>query len=242
VSKLTALAILAFMGASSAVMFVLALAIWVLTAWWDRRQAVLHQFTCFWASLYTWVIPLWPLTIQGKENVRKGATYVMVSNHQSLLDILMYFRLFVHFKWVSKIEIFQVPFVGWNMVLNRYIPLRRGDPESTERMFAACRQRLAQGSSVFIFPEGTRSRDGSLGVFRTGAFRIAQDNQVPILPMAIQGTAKALPKNTLDLRGQHPVRIRVLPEIPYERIRGHSPEDVALEVRRRIEQSLPSEA
>jgi 1-acyl-sn-glycerol-3-phosphate acyltransferase len=238
VTKLLSSALLAFMAVSSAALFLVALGIWLLTFWWDRRRAVLHRFSCFWASLYTWLIPAWPLTIEGKEHIRPGATYVIVSNHQSLLDILLYFRLFVHFKWVSKVEVFRIPFVGWNMRLNRYIPIRRGDPESAARLYEACGRELARGSSVFLFPEGTRSRDGRLGPFKLGAFRIAQENRVPILPMAIDGTAAALPKHTLNLRGLHPIRIRVLPEIPWERIRDRDPEAVALEVRQRIAEEL----
>jgi hypothetical protein len=142
VSRLISFLVLAFMALSSAALFLVALGIWLLTVWWDRRLAVLHRFTCLWASLYTWLIPAWPLTIEGKQNIRRGATYVLVSNHQSLLDVLMYFRLFVHFKWVSKAELFRVPFVGWNMVLNRYIPIRRGDPESADAMFERCRRRV----------------------------------------------------------------------------------------------------
>ncbi len=226
------------MAASSAILFFVALAIWLLTAWWDRRRVVLHQFACFWGSLYTWLIPAWPLTITGKENIRRNATYVMVSNHLSLLDILMYFRLFTHFKWVSKAEIFKVPFVGWNMVLNDYIPIRRGDPASADEMFEACRRTLARGSSIFMFPEGTRSPDGHPGRFKTGAFRIAQESRVPILPMAIRGTAQALPKRTLDFRGRHPIHIQVLPEIPYQQIRDRPLEDVAVEVRDRIAEQL----
>jgi 1-acyl-sn-glycerol-3-phosphate acyltransferase len=231
VSRLLSVLILLFMAVSSAMLFFVALFIWMVTSWWDRRLALLHRFSCFWASLYTWLVPAWPLTIEGKENIRRGARYVMVSNHQSLLDILMYFRLFVHFKWVSKVEIFRIPFIGWNMVLNRYIPIRRGDPDSADRMFETCRRTLERGSSIFMFPEGTRSRDGRVGRFKSGAFRIALENGVPILPMTIQGTAQALPKQTLNVRGRHPIRIRVLPEIPYETFRDRPPEEVALEVR-----------
>ena len=93
---------------------------------------------------------------------RRDVAYVMVANHQSLLDILVLFRLFVHFKWVSKIENFRVPCIGWNMSLNRYIKLRRGDRESVEQMMAACERTLAEGNSIMMFPEGTRSPDGRL--------------------------------------------------------------------------------
>ncbi|MEO6029413.1 MAG: lysophospholipid acyltransferase family protein, partial [Candidatus Binatia bacterium] len=120
--------------------------------------------------------------------------YVVVSNHQSLLDILVLFRLYRHFKWVSKAEIFRLPFIGWNMSLNRYIAIRRGDPKDAVRMMTACGDALESGSSILIFPEGTRSVDGELRDFRHGAFTLALRHHVPILPIVLDGTVDALPK------------------------------------------------
>ena len=120
----------AFVAGSSIVLYPVAVMIWLLTVAFDRRLVVLHRFTCFWASLYTWFNPVWPVTLEGRDKIRPGTTYVMVANHLSLLDILVLFRLFRHFKWVSKIENFKVPLIGWNMSMNRYIKLRRGDREN----------------------------------------------------------------------------------------------------------------
>src|SRR5437870_1322111 len=181
-----------FLVASSIVLFPVALVIWAVTAPVDRRRALLHRFTCFWASLYTWLNPAWRVRVEGRERIRPDAAYVMVANHQSLLDILVLFRLFVHFKWVSKIENFRVPFIGWNMALNRYIKLRRGSRESVARALDACERALAQGSSIMMFPEGTRSPDGRLRAFKPGAFTLAQRTGAPILPIVIEGTASAL--------------------------------------------------
>src|SRR5206468_8864433 len=90
-----------FMAVSSIVLFPVALLLWAATVLFDRRLRVLHRFTCFWASLYTWLNPAWRVHTEGRDKIRPGATYVMVANHQSFLDILVLFRLFVHFKWVS---------------------------------------------------------------------------------------------------------------------------------------------
>src|SRR4029453_1518711 len=111
---------------SSIALFAVALAVWGVTAPFERRRRALHLFTCFWASLYTWLNPAWPLRIEGRERIRPDETYVIVSNHLSLLDILVLFRLFTHYKWVSKIENFRVPCIGWNMRPNQYNDLRRG--------------------------------------------------------------------------------------------------------------------
>jgi 1-acyl-sn-glycerol-3-phosphate acyltransferase len=204
-----------FLTASSILLFPLALALWAVTAPFDRRLVVLHRFTCFWASLYSWLNPAWRVHIEGRERIRPGAAYVMVANHQSLLDILVLFRLFAHFKWVSKIENFRVPCIGWNMWLNRYIPLRRGDRQSVAEMMRACERTLAEGSSIMMFPEGTRSKDGRLQTFKPGAFALALRARVPLLPILIHGTAHALPKRGFVLQGRHAIRIRVLDEIPW---------------------------
>jgi len=210
----------AFLVASSVALFPVAVAIWALTMPFDRRRVVLHQFTCFWASLYTWVNPLWPVRITGREKIDPHTTYVMVSNHLSLLDILVLFRLFRHFKWVSKIENFKIPFIGWNMRLNRYIELKRGDRDSIREMMVAAEATLRAGSSIMMFPEGTRSKTGVLQPFKTGAFELAIRTGLPLLPIVLAGTSDALPKRGFVLQGRHPISIAVLDPIPPERFRG----------------------
>jgi 1-acyl-sn-glycerol-3-phosphate acyltransferase len=228
--RLGSLAFWVFLTLSSIALFPVALLIWAVTLPFDRRKVLLHRFTCWWASLYTWLNPVWRVHVEGREKIRPEATYVMVANHQSLLDILVLFRLFTHFKWVSKIENFRVPCIGWNMRLNRYIELRRGDKESIRRMLAACGETLAEGNSVMMFPEGTRSPDGKLKDFKHGAFTLALEHGVPILPIVVEGTSNALPKRGFVLRGRHEISIRVLDEIPAERFAHHSKETLTREV------------
>lgn len=204
-----------FLVVSSLLLFPVALLIWAVTRWFDPRLVMLHRFTCFWASLYTWLNPAWRVHIEGRDKIRPDTAYVMIANHQSLLDILVLFRLFAHFKWVSKIENFRVPAIGWNMSLNRYIKLRRGDKESVAEMMVACERALGEGNSVMMFPEGTRSVDGRLREFKHGAFTLAQRTGAPLLPIVVYGTANALPKRGFVLQGRHAIRIRVLDEIPH---------------------------
>jgi 1-acyl-sn-glycerol-3-phosphate acyltransferase len=219
-----------FVAVSSIVLYPVAVVIWVLTVAFDRRLVVLHRFTCFWASLYTWFNPAWPVTLEGREKIRADTTYVMVANHLSLLDILVLFRLFRHFKWVSKIENFKVPFIGWNMSMNRYIKLRRGDRDSVIAMMAECEKTIAEGNSIMMFPEGTRSPNGVLRPFKPGAFELAKTTRTAILPIVISGTADALPKRGFVLQGRHPVRIRVLDPIPPERVADMSVEQLTVHV------------
>jgi 1-acyl-sn-glycerol-3-phosphate acyltransferase len=232
-----------FLTLSSIALFPVAVVVWAVTAPFDRRKVVLHQFTCFWASLYTWLNPVWPLRVAGREHIDPSATYVMVSNHLSLLDILVLFRLFRHFKWVSKIENFRVPCIGWNMSMNGYVKLRRGDKASIVQMMSDCDRLIAAGSSIMMFPEGTRSPTGRMRAFKPGAFELALRNRKPILPIAIQGTSDALPKRGFVLRGRHPLTLTVLPPIPYESFAGLDSAELADRVRTvLIEKVEPKEA
>jgi len=216
-----------FVITTSVVFFVIALAIRIVTAPFDRRQVVLQQFTCFWGSLYTWIVPAWRLRIEGRENIDKKGTYVVISNHQSLLDILMLFRLFFHFKFVSKIEIFKIPLIGWNMYLNRYIRLKRGNKKSIARMMKDAERSLSEKNSVLIFPEGTRSFDGKIKQFKPGAFILAKKMQLPILPIVISGTNAALPKYTIDFCGSHTIRMKVLEPVSFSEFKDLSVEEIS---------------
>jgi len=218
INRFIAVCFLIFIGLTSAVFFCVAVFIWVLTVLVDRRLILLHLFTSFWASLYVWIMPAWSVHVDGKRKTAWRRHFVIVSNHQSQLDILVAFHLFIPFKWVSKAEVFNLPFIGWNMRLNRYIRLKRGDKAGIARMFADCEKALSRGSSIFMFPEGTRSRNGELKEFKPGAFLLAKKMNVPILPVVINGTHAALPKHSLNFHGRQHMHVRMLPPIPVEQV------------------------
>lgn len=227
-----------FMVVSSALLFPVAVLVWAVTAPFDRRRVVLHAFTCFWGSLYTWLNPAWRVEIRGREHIEPRTAYVMVANHLSTLDILVLFRLFTHFKWVSKIENFRLPFIGWNMRLNRYIPLARGQRASVVRMMRSAGETLESGSSVMMFPEGTRSQSGKLRAFKTGAFELALKAQMPLLPIVIRGSGSALPKRGFLLRGRHRIEVEVLPALPFERFATLSAKELTEQMQSRFAEAL----
>jgi 1-acyl-sn-glycerol-3-phosphate acyltransferase len=204
-----------YMALSNPILWFVAVLIWLCTAAFDPRRRILHLFTCAWAFHYVKLFRLWAPRFSGLENIRGGQTYVLVANHQSLGDILLLFGLFKHFKWVSKREIFRVPFIGWNMRMNDYVGLVRGDAASIERMMNDCRRHLHQGSSVMLFPEGTRSEDGEIKTFKHGAFSLAKELTLPVVPIVIDGTRDALPKHGLMLRQRAvlDMRVHVLPPV-----------------------------
>jgi len=198
---------------TSALLFPVAAVLKAATGPFDRRLTVLHRFTSWWASLYTRCNPFWRIEIAGA--LPAGTTFVIVANHQSMIDILLLFRLRMHYKWVSKAENFLIPFIGWNMTLNRYVPIRRGTMQGTLRMMRECEAALREGNSLMIFPEGTRSPDGVVRRFKEGAFELANRTATPVLPLVIDGTAEALPKHGVVLRGRRTFRVRILDPVPH---------------------------
>lgn len=165
----------------------------LLTAPFDRNRAVPGRFLRLVGVGLSLAFPPWRLRVEGRWPEGKGP-FVVVANHQSILDILLLSRLPREMKWVAKEELFRIPWVGWMLRMSGDIPIRRGDPESGGEAIARARAYLARGMSVMIFPEGTRSARGDLLPFKSGAFRLALDAGVPVLPVAVNGTAQGMPK------------------------------------------------
>lgn len=234
-----------FFGVTSVLFFCVACIVRLATAPFDRRRIITNQFSAFWASVYIWCMPAWSVKIIDRHKLSIKKNYVMVSNHQSQLDILVLYRLFYPYRWVSKAEVFRLPFIGWNMVLNGDVKLKRGDSESINSMMADCEALLKQKISVFFFPEGTRSRDGRLKTFKPGAFILAKKTGVSIQPIVLNHTKDALPKHSLLIRNNQCMEVRVLDEIPFSRFKNMEANEIALMVRKVIaphvkEQAKPS--
>jgi len=168
---------------------------------------------------------MWKVQIIGAENLPDDSPHIIVANHQSFVDILLLFRLRLHYKWVSKIENFRAPLIGWNMSLNRYIPIARGTMKGNLGMMRACEDALRQGNSLMMFPEGTRSPDGTMKPFKDGAFELALRTQSPILPIVITGTAQALSKGGV-LLDRSTLNMTVLPPLPYAAFGGRETREV----------------
>jgi 1-acyl-sn-glycerol-3-phosphate acyltransferase len=232
--RFIAILFITFVFLTSSIFFSIALCIWLCTYPFDKRLWLLHRFTCAWASLYIWIFPPWVVTVIGRDKIDPLKTYVIVSNHQSLVDILVAFTLFVHFKWVSKSEIFQVPLIGWNMFLNQYVPLERGRKTSIKKMYSACERHLKLGSSIFMFPEGTRSTTGKMRNFKEGAFVLAKRLDVPVLPIVINGSKNAVPKNSLNFHGRTHVHVEILDAVEPEQFNTTPASELTLQVREMI--------
>jgi 1-acyl-sn-glycerol-3-phosphate acyltransferase len=133
--------------------------------------------------------------IRGLEHIAPEKSYILVSNHQSTFDIFALLGyLPIQFRWTAKAELFHTPFMGWAMSRIGYIPIERSSPKKAYRSMLRAAEVVRKGTSVIIFPEGTRSPDGNLQPFKKGVFLLALKSQAPILPITIQGTSKIMRK------------------------------------------------
>jgi 1-acyl-sn-glycerol-3-phosphate acyltransferase len=156
------------------------------------------------------LIPIWKIEIEGREKAKRNTTYVIIANHQSILDILLINCLRYRFKWISKIENTTLPLLGWYLRMAGYITVDRGNEESKAEMLEKSLHCLKRGISIMIFPEGTRSADSRIGFYKRGAFQLAIQAGVPILPVLIDGTTDILPKHGLIFGSGYHVKINVL--------------------------------
>jgi 1-acyl-sn-glycerol-3-phosphate acyltransferase len=152
--------------------------------------------------------------LQGLPNIDPQKSYILVSNHQSAFDIFALLGyLPIQFRWTAKAELFRIPFMGWSMTRIGYIPIERDSPKKAYRSMLRAAEVVKKGTSIIIFPEGTRSPDGNLQPFKKGVFLIALKSQASILPITIRGTAQIMPKG--DWR-THPGRVQIIIDPPID--------------------------
>lgn len=158
----------------------------------------------------------WRLHITGLENLDRSRVYVIVSNHQSLADIPLVAHIRVDAKWMAKAELFRFPVVGWMMRISKDVPVQRGDRRKGAQALLQAARFLHQNYSIIFFPEGTRSRDGQVLPFSEGPFQLAIREQVPVLPLVVEGSGSALPRNTWIFGETQDIHLRVLPPVSVE--------------------------
>lgn len=150
--------------------------------------------------------------ISRSDLVQKGQAYVIVANHQSLIDIyVLYGKLKMDIKWVMKRELKKVPFLGTACEKMGHILIDRDDVQAAQESIVNARESIMRGNSVVFFPEGTRSRDGELQTFKKGAFRLALELNLPVLPVTVQGTRNVLPSDGMKW---HPGHLRMVVHDP----------------------------
>lgn len=179
-----------------------------LTYPFDRKGKVVHLYARLWgkAALFANRVKV---RLEGLENLDGKGPYILMSNHQGYYDIFALLAyLPIQFKWLAKKELFSIPFFGWTMAAAGYIRIDREGTRQTVEAINEAVQKIRDGLSVVIFPEGSRSPDGSIQPFKKGGFTLAIKSKVPIVPIAISGSREIMPKERLTASPGE-IRVRV---------------------------------
>lgn len=209
--------------------------VFLVTAPFDPDRRALHAFVCWSCHAYLHLNPLWRVRVEGRERIPRGAS-VLVVNHQSLTDVAACMGLHRPFKFVSKASLFSLPLVGWAMSMLRYVRLERGRPHSTRAMLEECRRWLRRGVAVLMFPEGTYAPGEALLHFKPGAFVLARDERVPLVPVLLTGTRALVVGDGPWMAPRADIRIRVLDPVEFP-AEGDAVQ-VAAEMRQRFAKEL----
>ncbi|MDD2927666.1 MAG: lysophospholipid acyltransferase family protein [Candidatus Omnitrophica bacterium] len=195
------------------ILFFVVFFIVVFTFPFDKKRKLAHAQCFWWSNCVIRLNPYWKLRLEGRENIDRNKTYVIIANHQSLADIAVLYKIHMQFKWVSKESLFKVPFIGWCLALTKHIRLERGDFSSIKKLYRQAGEWLRRDMSVLFFPEGTRSDSDAMNVFQNGAFKLAIKEKKPILPICIRGTREAIPKGSWIFRARVCATLKVLPAL-----------------------------
>jgi 1-acyl-sn-glycerol-3-phosphate acyltransferase len=223
----------ALLGIAALVLLTLLFAVPALVAGLlDRTGHAPHLFVRAWSRLLLRALGI-RVEVSGSERLAPGpALYAL--NHASALDIPIVFgHLPVDFRIIHKRSLILVPIVGWFLFLSGHIAIDRGRAFRAKRSLESAARRIAEGTSVVVFPEGTRSADGRVGHFKRGSFLLAMSASVPVVPVALVGVKRLIPSGPLSVRSGS-VRLLVLPKVE---VRGRGPEqsaDLAREVQEAV--------
>lgn len=189
-----------------------------------------------WSKLFC-IITLCPVTVKGRENLDRRQSYVFVSNHQGAYDIfLIYGYLGQPIKWIMKKELEKIPFVGYACRKAGFVFVDNSTPQAAARTIKEAEARLKHGASIAIFPEGSRTRTGKMGVFKKGAYQMALDLQLPIVPITINGSYEVMPITTY-LINPHRMELIIHEPIPAPETKPENMREAASAIRKLLDES-----
>ncbi len=218
--------------------FVVSIIVLGVTYPFDKSRRWVHECSRYICKWLFGIPPRMKRTIDGVENIDPNKAYVMVMNHNSGVDIFAAYKIPLNFRWVSKREVFRVPFMGPLLTIHGDIPIERGNPsEAMAKVLSLGKLWLGRGASVAIFPEGTRSKTGEINRFKMGAFNLAKEANVEILPIVMTGTNKLFRKGWLVNWTNH-IAIRVMKPISVEEIAATDVKEMAQKVREQMVDEL----
>jgi 1-acyl-sn-glycerol-3-phosphate acyltransferase len=175
----------------------------IVLSFFVRSGNPMHKIARFWGKSIL-VASRINVSVKGLSNLDLARPYIYMPNHQSNFDIpVLLGHLKVQFRWLAKMELFKIPIFGRAMRKAGYISIDRHDRQSAFNSLDTAAQKIKNGVSVLIFPEGTRSRDGKIRAFKKGGFVLAIDSGVPIVPVVIKGTYEIMTKGKFRVNPGH---------------------------------------
>jgi 1-acyl-sn-glycerol-3-phosphate acyltransferase len=211
----------------------------ILTARITRRSDLAHGVARAWGNLNLWAAGV-SVEVRGLENIDGSSSYVYAANHQSWFDIFTLLgKLPVQFRWLAKAELFNLFVLGRAMRAAGYIPIDRGNRRQAFESMNVAAQCIKEGTSVVIFPEGTRSPDGILQDFKKGGFVLALHSQHPIVPISISGSHRILPKRGAWKIQPGRVQLTLGAPIPTAGLTTRERDELLKRVRDAIREHLP---
>jgi len=206
-----------------------------------ERRSLIDVCIRIWSRFVVW--PFFKVRIEGLENLPPSdQACVYVANHQSFMDILSALHLSRSFKFISKASIFKIPMVGWAMRAADHVGLKRDDRRSQVEVFRKSVRKLQAGASLFIFPEGTRSKDGVMLDFKAkGAFSMARRGKAPLVPITILGTGRIMPggKEYFCYPSRPGVRIVIHKPVSAKEVQEADDKELIEHVRKVVASGLP---
>ena len=158
-----------------------------------------HRVASFWAWLILKTCGV-RVDVEGREKIVPGRTYVLASNHQSLFDTPIVFAyLPLSFRILYKKSLNRIPFLGWHLFLSGHVGVERENPTRARASLDHAAERIRSGTSVVVFPEGTRSYDGVMRAFRKGSFRLALKAGTPVVPVTISGSHRVMKRGKVTV-------------------------------------------
>lgn len=220
------------------VMLLLSVVAFVLTVPFDKQRKVVHELSRALVYMFVMVPPLWRRRVEGLEHIEKDKPYVIVINHQSMVDIMMLYLVPMIFRWVSKREAYRIPFIGRFLLLHGDITIdRKQGSKAMRKVMEKGQMWLGRGVSVSMFPEGTRSKDGEIHRFKAGAFALAKEAGVGILPVVMDGSTTMF-KPSMMVNWRNEFVIRVLPPVTAEEVAQTDQSELMEQVRERMVDAL----
>jgi len=202
----------------------------VLARLFDSSSNLSHRVSSLWGRLLCTLNGI-QVNIEGLEHIKRDQAQIFVANHQGYFDIFALSGFLpVQIRWVAKSSLFKIPFVGWSIAASGYIPVERGSRKKSYQAFLATIETLKAGNSIVIFPEGTRSEDGTIGPFKKGSLLLSVRSGAPLVPVTLLGTGSIIKKGSGIIK---PGRIQIVisPPLSSQAVKEDKEENVLRNLR-----------